>query len=88
MFQNARKVKSCSQADREGNGKACPDGNIKSVYFTDEVNAKGKKGRTECVTRILNSWRAEGKFPQAMKRRLLSPLSIFTLLTALTSLDG
>ncbi|EAL18092.1 hypothetical protein CNBK1130 [Cryptococcus deneoformans B-3501A] len=82
---NARKVKSCSQADREGNGKACPDGNcrkkeheggktkkafkltIKSVYFTDEVNAKGKKGRTECVTRILNSWRAEGKFPQAMK---------------------
>lgn len=106
LFQNAREVKSCSQADREGNGKACPDGNcrkkeheggktkkafkltIKSVYFTDEVNAKGKKGRTECVTRILNSWRAEGKFPQAMKRRLLSPLSIFTLLTALTRLDG
>lgn len=96
LFQIAREVKRCSQAGKEGNCKACPDGNcrkkeqgggkmkkafkltVKSLYFTDEVNAKGKKGRTDCVARILSGWRAEGKFPQAMKRRLLSPLSIFT----------
>lgn len=96
LFQIAREVKRCFQAGKEGNCKACPDGNcrkkeqgggkmkkafklaVKSLYFTDEVNAKGKKGRTDCVARILSGWRAEGKFPQAVKRRLLSPLSIST----------
>lgn len=96
LFQIAREVIRCSQAGKEGNCKAYPDGNcgkkeqgggkmkktfkltVKFLYFTDEVNARGKKGRTECIARILSDWRAEGKFPQAMKRRLPSPLSIFT----------
>ncbi|OWZ49132.1 hypothetical protein C361_02051 [Cryptococcus neoformans Tu259-1] len=85
LFQIAREVIRCSQAGKEGNCKAYPDGNcgkkeqgggkmkktfkltVKFLYFTDEVNARGKKGRTECIARILSDWRAEGKLPQAMK---------------------
>ncbi|KAE8543060.1 hypothetical protein D1P53_000547 [Cryptococcus gattii VGV] len=76
-FQITRKVKSCPRAGKEGSCRKKEQGGKKtkkafkttvmSVCFTDEVNAKGKKGRTECVSRILNRWRVEGKFPQAMK---------------------
>ncbi|WVQ91377.1 hypothetical protein IAS59_005175 [Cryptococcus gattii] len=58
LFQITRTVKSCPRAGKEGSCRK---------EEQDEVNAKGKKGRTECVSRILNRWRVEGKFPKAMK---------------------
>lgn len=77
LFQIARTVKSCPRVGKEGNCRKEEQGGKKtkkafkttvmSVCFTDEVNAKGKKGRTEYVSRILNRWRVQGKFPQAMK---------------------
>lgn len=53
---------------------------VTSVCFTDEVNAKGKKGRTECVSRILNRWRVEGKStcsPQCLFHSNSQPSSVW-----------
>ncbi|WVQ80405.1 hypothetical protein IAT38_002510 [Cryptococcus sp. DSM 104549] len=47
------------------------------VFFSDEVNAKGKEGRTEAMDKVMRKWKEEGKFPEALKLWMDEPFSIY-----------
>ncbi|WVO14885.1 hypothetical protein L204_102524 [Cryptococcus depauperatus] len=49
---------------------------VACVYFSDEVNEKGKEGRTEVIRGIMEKWRKEGKFAKAMLHWMNEPFPI------------
>ncbi|WRT63586.1 uncharacterized protein IL334_000509 [Kwoniella shivajii] len=56
-----------SKVEKKGHNKDDYKVIVLAVFFSDDTNSRGKDGRTEVMIRIVNKWREEGKFPDAMK---------------------